>query len=326
MRKILRVILNLFLATSCLMGYGQMVPSEFEQITYLVTFGQESNPGWGDDDFSQVFFFIVPETFTKPVYIRVYDPEVGGQLDEKNGEWNSRTKFSVYGGQGTHSDKDAKQINPVGNYKSGSMLATKTFGNESRYDEDWYSFGPFNPLEGEDAPELGGRVFKVVTEGITGDDGNLYKYFLSTQPYENKEVEGANAFTYEYSFRLPEAKGSVAHLYPFIDKRVVSITQNNFDFDNEGSVLIYSISKNRHRAVASANKKWGRSMHFIDDEEKNTTVDLQIVKGRTSRNDMVCYITNQYEEAIAFFSVPVGGPPKFKYKVDVRYKSEEDDN
>jgi hypothetical protein len=32
------------------------------------------------------------------------------------------------------------------------------------------------------------------------------------------------------------------------------------------------------------------------------------------------YLTNQYNEAIPFFSVPIGGVPKYKYKVDVQYK------
>ena len=304
--------------------FGQMVPSEFEQISHLVTFGAESNPGWGDDDHSQVFFFIIPETFTKPVYIRVFDPEIGGAHDEVNGTWNTKVKFSVYGGQGTHSDPDAKLTDPKGNYLSGNLMASKVFNGNSEYDGAWYSFGPFNPLEGEDTPEFQGRVFKVVAEGLEGDDGNLYKYFLSTQPYANKPVEGSNAFTYEYSFRLPESSKSVAHLYPFIDENVVSITQHNFDFDSEGSVFIYSVAKNRHQATPSANRTWGISKHEMAAEEKNTTVDLQIVKGRNSRNDMVCYVTNQYDEAIAFFSVPVGGPPKFKYKVDIRYKRQDD--
>ena len=322
----MRLTIVLFLVLSFFHSKAQMVPSEFEQITYLVTFGPTSTPGWGDDDHSQVFFFIIPEAFTKPVYIRVYDPNIGGALDEINGRWDTEVKFSVYGGEGTHSHPDAKLTDPVKNYKSGHLIASKTFGQDPELDEEWYTFGPFNPLEGEETPELHGRVFKVVAEGAKGNDGNLYKYFLSTQPSENKAVEGSNMFTYEYSFRLPELKNSVAHLYPFIDKNVVTITQHNFDFDNEGTVLIYSISKNRHKAAGSANRQWSHSKHVIDEDEKNTTVDLQIAKSRTSKNDMVCYITNQYDEAIAFFSVPVGGPPKFKYKVNVRYKNDDEED
>lgn len=300
---------------------AQMVPSNFEQIDYLVTFGPESSPAWGDDDNSQVFFFIIPTSFTKPVYIRVFDASTSSNIDERNGKWDSYTKFSIYSGKGTHSDPDSRKVDPVGNYKSGNLMASKTFSVEPQYDNKWYTFGPFNPMEGEKLDELGGYVFKIIAEGIQGNDGNLYKYFLSTQPDVNREVEGANAFTYEYSFRLPEAIHSVAHLYPFIDKDMVSVTQHNFDLDQEGAVLIYSVAKNRHKAGVSGNNSWETSKHLISDEEKNTSMDVQIVKRRTSRNDMVCYLTNQYDEAVAFFSSPIGGPPKFKYKVDIKRKT-----
>ena len=315
----LKVLITLLILPYILSA--QMVPSNFEQIDYLVTFGPSSNPSWGDDDNSQVFFFVIPASFTKPVYIRVFDANTGSNIDEKNGGWDTYTKFSVYGGKGTHSHPDSRKTDPVGNYKSGRLMASKTFGFDPQYDNKWYTFGPFNPLEGEKADEMGGYVFKIIAEGQKGDDGNLYKYFLSTQPDINREVEGANAFTYEYSFRLPEAINSVAHLYPFIDKEMLSITQHNFDFDSEGSLLIYTVAKNRHKADASANNNWEISKHMIVDEEKNTSMDLQIVKKKTSRNDMVCYVTNQYDEAVAFFSSPIGGPPKYKYKVNVKYKS-----
>ena len=61
---------------------GQEVPSSQENIPYLVTFGSNSEHSWGDDDFSQVVFFMVPKSQSSPVYIRIYDPETGGDLDE----------------------------------------------------------------------------------------------------------------------------------------------------------------------------------------------------------------------------------------------------
>lgn len=298
---------------------AQIVPSEFEHIEYLVTFGEDGNRAWGDDDHVQTFFFVIPKTFTAPVYIRVFDPETGGTLDEANGAFDTKTRFSVYAGRGAHSHPDARRIDPTGNFKSGQLLYSKVFGNESKYNEQWHTFGPLNPLEGEESEKLAGYVFKIVAEGLEGNDGNLYRYFLSVNPDNNKEVEGSNAFTYEYSFRLPESRKIVTHLYPFIDDRVVSFTQHNFDYDNEGDVFIYSIAKNRHEGTASANLNWAKSKHFVTDEEKNTTVDIQLVKRKDSRNDMVMYLKNQYDEAIAFFSTPIGGPPKFKYKVDINY-------
>jgi len=148
---------------------AQMVPSSFEQIQYLVTFGPKCSPAWGDDDNSQVFFFLIPYSFTKPVFIRVFDPTTGDNIDQKNGVWDTKTKFTVYGGNGTHSDLDSRKTDPVGNYKSGDLMASKTFDSSKKYDNKWYTFGPFNPLEGEKSEEMKGHIFKVIAEGVEGN-------------------------------------------------------------------------------------------------------------------------------------------------------------
>ena len=309
------IIITLGMSGSAL---GQLVPGEFEHIEFLTKFGKDCPTEWGDDDYSQTFFFVIPKAFTHPIYIRVFDPDVGGQHDVINGAFNTKMKYQLYGGPGAYTNPDARAIDPVGEYKSGILLASKVFGMSEEYDNKWYAIGPINPLEGEFVDQFDGHIFKLITEGVTGDDGNLYKYFLSTQFDNNKEVEGANAFTFEYSFRLPVHTKEVVHLYPFIDRDVVSITQHNFDLDNIAHVMLYSVAKNRIPAGESGNDIWIESRHQILDAEKNTTLDLQILTTGDAENDVVAYITNQHDEAIAFFSNPIGGPPKYRYKVDVK--------
>ena len=312
-------VLFLLGITSCFDLQAQRVPNEVEKVDFLVTFSKESPLSWGDDDYTQTFFFVVPYTFTEPVYLRVFDPDVGGKFDEPKGAFNSITKFSIYGGERAHTEPDAQEIDPIGNFKSGTLLATKSFRNEVRYDADWYTFGPFNPTQGENDPAMNGRVFKVICEGAKGDDGNLYRYFFSLSPTENIPVEGANAFTYEYSFRLPQEERIIAHIYPFVDQDVISITQHNFDFDYDGEIVLYSVAKNRHKMARSPNLGWAHSTHDISKEEQNTTIDIQILKHGRVNNDMVFYLRNQYDKAIPFFTIPIGGAPKYRYKVNLSY-------
>lgn len=304
--------LLLFISSNLL---GQRFPSEEENIKYLVTFGKDSDPSWGDDDFSQVFFFSIPSTFNQRFYIRVFDPDTGGALDEGKSEFNTKIKFSVYGGLGVHSNKDAQGIDPVGNYKSGTLLASKVFGEQSEYDQGWYTFGPFNPKEGEaNEPFPGNSVFKVIAEGLSGDDGNLYYYQVSSSPDYNQPIDGVNGFTYEYSFRLEAEAGlSVMHIYPYVTENVVAVQQHNFDFDGDGQILLYSVSKFRNAGVISGDNHWSASKHPVTDEEKNSSIDIQIVKKKAFNNNIVFYVTNQYNEALPFFGVPIGGPPKFKF-------------
>ena len=75
---------------------GQPVPGKDENIPFLVTFGKDGKTSWGDDDFNQIFFFTIPKDYTKPIYLRVFDADCGGENDEIQGEFNTKTLFSVF--------------------------------------------------------------------------------------------------------------------------------------------------------------------------------------------------------------------------------------
>jgi len=298
---------------------AQRVPNESESIDYLVTFGQDAPPNTGDDDHIQIIFFVIPHYQKAPFYLRIFDPETGSMHDEMVAGANTFTRFSVYGGKGAFSNEEARKVTLSGNFKSGNVMASKVFGSESEFDSKWFTMGPFNPLEGEEIASFNGYLFKVVVEGLKGNDGNHYRFFLSEESGRNKSIEGANAFAYNYTFKLHKAQ-TLAHIYPFIEKSVVSITQHNFDFDNDGEILIYTVAKNRVKAKGSGDNVWASSLHPITEMEKNLTMDIQIQKISSEENTMTVYITNQYNEGVPFFALPIGGPPKYKYNLKVTTK------
>jgi hypothetical protein len=321
MKKKLLLIVTVII--TCFTASAQPVPAADENIPYLVTFGKSGSTSWGDSNFSQVFFFVIPQSQVDPVYIRVYDPDTGGELDEQKGDFNTTTTYTVYGGKEAFTHKDAKRNSPGGNYKSGNMLASKSFNNNSRYDKQWYTFGPFNPKEGELAPEYGGYIFKVIAEGTTGDDGNLYRYYISVLQNENKAVEGANSFTFEYSFRMSDNAADVSHIYPYIDNKVISVKISDFDHDNDGIIKIVSVAKRGEICKVSADDNWIYSEHKISDEEKNSSLDIQFIKNKTApakNNNITLSIANQYGELLPFYVVPIGGIPKYQYKIGVKQK------
>lgn len=307
-----------FLAVFTSVGiFAQSVPSAQENISCLVTFGINGDHSWGDDDFSQTVFFSIPKSQTTPFYIRVFDPETFGELDEIKEGWDTKMKYSIYGGKDSYYDKDARSVNPIGNYKSGILMESRIFGSEAATDNKWISFGPFNPQQGELVAEFDSYVFKVVIDGLKGNDGNGYKLFLSINNTENIPVEGANAFAYEYSVRLQSNAGSVTHVYPFADNLVSGFKIRTFDFDDDGEVKLYSSMKNGHLVATSNNNEWSTCTEPIVAEEKNKCLDLQIVKKGDYKNDIVLYITNEYDVPVPFFAAPLGGVPRYKYKVKV---------
>jgi hypothetical protein len=298
---------------------AQEIPSTDEKFPFLITFSKSADKKWGDDDFAQSIFFSIPENNKSEFYIRIFDPEVGGKHDEKKIVFNSKTKFSLYGGKGVHSDKAATTVEPLGNFKSGILMTSKVFDSDPKYDNNWYTFGPINPLEGELQPDNGGYIFKIVVEGIEGDDGNAYKFFLSKSKTENIPVEGGNSFCYEYSVRTNDNGNSICHVYPFLPGNIIACKVNIFDYDNEGRVRMVSVlKKGENFTGVSPDGGWGTDSVKIFKEELNTSMDIQFIKQKDLKNNnLVIFITNQYNEAIPFFSAPIGGVPKFKYKIDV---------
>jgi hypothetical protein len=311
----------LFILEACNPVFSQLAPAIDENIPYLVTFGGDSDPAWGDDDFCQIFFCVIPSSQNDPVYIRVYDPDTGGDLDELKGEFNSIIDFSIYAGKGCWSDTATQSIHPAVNYKSGYLLSSKSFGVDMKYDKKWYSFGPFNPLEGEYVEKLGGRAFKIISKGISGDDGNLYKYFLSTSPIENMAVEGGNFFTYKYHFRLSDDQKHICQIYPFVDDKTISIEISNFDWDNDGLIRIFSVAKNGILCDASGENNWIIKKFSIVDEEKNSSIEIQFMKNQSLQirnNNVVIAVRNQYGISLPFYVVPIGGVPVYSPKIRMK--------
>ena len=298
---------------------SQPVPNVEENIPYLMTFGLEAETSWGDDDFSQTFFFLIPEEYNQPFFIRVFDPDTGGEVDEIAGNWNTRSVYEVFGGEGVWTEDDARETGPFGNYKSGTLLASRAFAENPRYDNGWYTFGPFNPAQGEYVEVYKGRIFKVICEGVAGDDGNMYRYYLSTNADENRPIEGANAFAYEYSFRMHNDNEEVAHIYPYVEEGTLSVKIFNFDWDSDGSIVVISVDRQGDAVKASGEDDWFEDELTIQPDEIGTSFDFRFVKakpGLVRNNNVVVNVRNQRDETLPFYTIPIGGVPKYKGEVE----------
>jgi hypothetical protein len=312
------VLTIIFLIYNLLGVYSQSAPAVDENIPFLMTFGGDASTAWGDDDFCQIFFCIIPNSQTQPVYIRIFDPDTGGSLDEAKGEFNSVINFSVYGGKGCWSDTAAQSIHASGKFKSGFLLASRSFGSDPKLDKQWFSIGPLNPSEGEYVEKLRGHVFKIIAQGISGDDGNIYKYFLSTSPTQNIQPEGGNFFTYKYHFRLSDDQKHISQIYPFVDDKTISIEVSNFDWDNDGIIRILSVAKNGILCETSGENNWVVRRFPIVEEEKNSTVEIQFIKNQSTQvrnNNVVIAVRNQYGVSLPFYVIPIGGIPIYTPKI-----------
>jgi hypothetical protein len=321
-----KVLLTGFLL--CLLSFpgvkGQPVPGKDENIPFLCTFGKNGDTSWGDDDFSQTFFFAIPNDFKGQFYIRVFDPECSGENDEMKGVWDTKMLYSVYGGRGVDPENpnnlDSRGLQPTGNYKSGTLLASKTFSNEKQYDNKYYTFGPFIAAMGDYNEKWKSYMFKIICDGVSGDDGNLYRYFLSREQENDVPIEAANAFTYEYTFRMWNNVNSVSHIYPFIDTGIVYVQQTNFDWDSDGSILVVSrIRQGVSVKISTQNDKVVEKIG-IESGEIGYSLDFQFHKFPylIKNNNVVISLENQRGDLLKFYSAPIGGVPKYEPKPTVK--------
>ena len=297
---------------------AQPVPNVEENIPYLMTFGPQGETSWGDDDFSQAFFFLIPEEYDKPFFIRVFDPDTGGDIDEIAGVFDTRQVYEVYGGERVWTEVDARETSPQGNYKSGVLLASRAFAENPRYDNNWYTFGPFNPAQGEYVDVYNGRIFKIICEGLSGDDGNMYRYYLSTDADENRPIEGANAFAYEYSFRMHNNTEEVSHIYPYVEEGTILVKISNFDWDSDGSIVVISVARQGEEVAVSWEDNWSYDDIGVQDEEIGTSYDFRFVKARplVRNNNVVVNVRNQRDETLPFYTIPIGGVPKYRGEIE----------
>jgi hypothetical protein len=316
------ILIGLLLCLSSLSGVdGQPVPGKDENIPFLVTFGKNGDISWGDDDLSQTFFFAIPKNFKDRFYIRVFDPDTGGENDELKGPADTKMLYAVYGGKGVDPEKpgneDSRGIQPTGNYKSGTLLASKVFGNEKQYDNKYYTFGPFIATQGDFNEHWQQYMFKIICDGISGDDGNLYKYFLSRDPNSDVPIEEANAFTYEYTFRMWNDIKSVSHIYPYIDTGIVFVQERNFDWDDDGEILVVSRVRRGITVKVSGQKTREDDRIPIEPGEVGSSLDFQFHKKQEfliRNNNVVISLENQRGDNLKFFAAPIGGVPVYQSK------------
>jgi len=317
MNKLLYICILLLISS---LGFSQPVPNVDENIPYLMTFGNRAETSWGDDDFSQTFFFLIPEDYNQPFFIRVFDPDTGGEVDEVSGDriFDTRSVYEVFGGEGNWTEDDAKETDPKFNYKSGTLLASRAFAENPRYDNDWFTFGPFNPTQGEYVETYKGYIFKVICEGVSGNDGNMYRYYLSTHANENRLIEGANAFAYEYSFRMHNDYEQISHIYPYVEEGTISVRISNFDWDNDGNIMVISVNRQGDGLETSNEDHWTVDELRVQDEEIGTSFDFRFIKARplVRNNNVLVNVRNQFGDALPFYTIPLGGVPKYRGEVE----------
>ncbi len=190
----------------------------------LVTYGKLAPTAEGDHDHRQVIYISIDEDRTQPVYIRIFDPDTSGAFDTPLGAWDdSTTEFAIYGGEGAYSVPASFDTAEA---PGGEVLVREAFGARRALDGTWVLLAALDPADGDLVHDR--RIFRLVVDGIRGDDGNVYDVAASTRADANRKPADVEMFSFLPTVRVPD-DDLLTELRFIVPGQARDLTIHNFD-------------------------------------------------------------------------------------------------
>src|SRR5690606_35931875 len=200
-----------------------------QEVPLSVTYGPEASTAEGDPDFREVIFLSVPDSVRDELFLRVFDPDTGGDYDQSYGaDFTTETRFTLYGGEGAYTDAVGATPEPE-QLAAGRETAVRNVGADAAQDGRWRTLVSFSPEAGEAVGDR--RVFRLQVEGTTGDDANLYEVALSLREHRNLAPAGLEIFSFAPTVRVPD-EDRITELRFAVPEDAERLVIRNFDAAN----------------------------------------------------------------------------------------------
>ncbi len=256
-----------------------------QQTVDFVTYGADANPNEGDYDFNQAFFIKVDKSFDDSLIVSLYDVDCSGKNDVAfNKEFNSKFKFSLYGGLGAFTSRLDSNLDS----RKGELIKEFTVSNESNYDDIWIRFAILNKKQGEFVN--GSYYFKLLVEGISGDDANVFNVRIT-----NKNQKGIKIINYKPTIHLLPKMKPVQ--LKFNSRKNSSITVKNYDADGT-RVYLQTPYRSKIKLKSSRNGNWKSDLIKLKKIEEDEICAVLFGPGGRRTNDAVFIILDDNENEI----------------------------
>ncbi|MBU4457137.1 MAG: PKD domain-containing protein, partial [Candidatus Omnitrophica bacterium] len=276
------------------------VPPEESNIRYLYVFGEDGKKSYGTKKEPQVVFVKVPASYTGEVNVSVYDPDAGGYIDEKSGKWNTETRFSIFGGKKAYTSIAGLTEAKIEDFYQGTLIQAEKFSEDKKYDKKFFHFSPLSASQGEKVGDF--VYFKIVAEGLSGDDNNVFSLEVSPETVE--------AFAYSLNLRLAESRGTKMALYPEIPERAAKIVEYNFDLDASGGTIELFSASNAYRIKGSSTGMWANTKIDVPKKDAGKRWVYEITKATQPNANMAMYLASSDGNAIPVYFTPGESGPK----------------
>ncbi|MBN2354876.1 PKD domain-containing protein [candidate division KSB1 bacterium] len=258
----------------------------------LVNYGPSQSVREGDDDFIQLIFFRVDGKFSDSLYLRIFDIDCGGDVDLNFGGWNTETRFSFYGGTGAFSSPSLKNAKPdEADIRAGRALADAVFGEDAALNNSWHTLVKLAPADGERIGDA--YYFKLVVQGVSGNDANAFDVRLSSSPAMNVTPAEIEMFSYSPTLRLRKDE-NIASITFKVAKNVKHVTVHNFDLAGAQVQLLTAFRSNLP-IIPSGQGEWVKSVIDLEPIETGRECAIALGQGAESPNDVSLFVTDDQE-------------------------------
>ncbi|MGM0587918.1 MAG: PKD domain-containing protein [Bacteroidota bacterium] len=172
---------------------------------FFNVFGQDAPKGAGDFDNTQAFYFEIPADDPKPIYLRIFDADVGGRYEERHGPFDTQTRFTLIGGESASKrfGGNTDDLEKLPNFENRHVLYDRTYGVDSNLDGRYVSLGELDKEMGY-RTEDGYLRYVLLVRGVTGNDGNFFDLVLSYDPEAKDFPSNTRTYAYDLSIRIPD--------------------------------------------------------------------------------------------------------------------------
>ncbi|WP_421724758.1 PKD domain-containing protein [Bauldia sp.] len=262
----------------------------------LVNYGAAAAPRQGDNDHAQAIYLSVPATTTGPLYVRVFDPDIGDSFDEVEGRANTRMRYALFGGPDAYVPEVAElEALTETERTAGELLADTAYRRDRNVDGAWVTIAEVSPDQGDLVGDQ--RIFRLLVEGTNGDDGNVYDVTVSTADDANVAPDDLRIFGTTISARMPR-RGVITELRFMVPDDARAIVVGNFDAAAGEAFLTTKFIS--YPLESSDQGNWAVTTVPIRANDRGKMAAITLSGGQEFPNDATFYVTTEAGALIPF--------------------------
>lgn len=199
---------NTILTLILLMLMHTAVDAQQARGLFFSLYGSDAGQAYGDHNHMQAIYFDIPKDEDRPIYLRIFDADIGGYLDHRVGtSFNTRMRYVVLGGESASKQFGGEPLSrargvQTAPFANADVIYSRTFGSDQQADGQYVNIGALDPEQGYDTGD-GYLRYVLLIMGMDGNDGNYFDLWLSYNPDDKEEPEHFRSFVYDLTLRTP---------------------------------------------------------------------------------------------------------------------------